>query len=337
MIADAGSATQRSVAMNVLVTGGAGFIGSNLVDALVDRGDAVTVLDDLSAGNHDNLAGAIGSGAELVVADVADADAVREVFLHARPDSVFHLAAQVDVRKAVAEPAFDARVNVIGTINVLEAARELGSPGPANVVNISTGGAIYGERAELGVPADESARCAPETPYGQSKFAAEGYAQLYQRLHGVPSVSLRLANVYGPRQSPHGEAGVVAIFCGRLLAGEPPIVYGDGLQTRDYVYVTDVVEAMVAAERTLGSGDGRGRELGPYNVGTAQETNVLEIVERLARIGGREPWEPRIEPARTGEVQRISLECGLAERELGWRSTTDLETGFERTLGSLRT
>ena len=319
--------------MNVLVTGGAGFIGSNLVDALVGRGDAVTVLDDLSTGSHDNLAGALGSSAELIVADVADAAAVREVVIQSPPRSVFHLAAQADVRKAVLDPAFDARVNVEGTINVLEAAREAGSP---SIINISTGGAIYGERAELGVPVDERAPCAPETPYGQSKLAAEGYVELYRRLHGLPGVSLRLANVYGPRQSPDGEAGVVAIFCGRLLAGKRPVVYGDGLQTRDYVYVADAVDAMLAAERALANAGGRWRGLGPYNVGTGRETTVLEIVERLARLGGYEAWEPEMESPRAGEVQRITLDCERAHSELEWRSATDLDVGLERTLASLR-
>jgi UDP-glucose 4-epimerase len=318
--------------MSVLVTGGAGFIGSNLVDALVARGDAVTVLDDLSTGSSENLHGALQGDAELIVADVTDATAVRQAFAEAQPRSVFHLAAQADVRKAVADPAFDARVNVIGTINLLQAMRDAGSAG---LVNVSTGGAIYGERAELGVPADEGAPCAPETPYGQSKFAAEGYVELYHRLHGVPGVSLRLANVYGPRQNPEGEAGVVAIFCGRLVAGEPPIVYGDGLQTRDYVYVADVVEALLAAERALESTDGR--PLGPYNVGTAREATVLELVELLGRLGAQSGWEPRMEPARTGEVQRIALDCELARRELGWQSTTGLEVGLERTLASVRT
>src|SRR5205085_988901 len=222
--------------MRALVTGGAGFIGSNLVDALVARGDEVTVVDDLSTGKRENLEPALAAGARLVESDIRDAAAMRDVFGDASPEAVFHLAAQIDVRKSVADPGFDAGINVGGTIAVLDAAR---ASGVRRVLNTSTGGAIYGEGRI--VPAPEDHPVAPEAPYGQSKFAAEGYCELFTRLHGLSTVSLRYGNVYGPRQDPLGEAGVVAIFCGRLRAGEQPIVFGDGLQVRDYIHVADVV------------------------------------------------------------------------------------------------
>src|SRR5918911_4777555 len=210
--------------VRALVTGGAGFIGSNLVDALVARGHELTVVDDLSTGRRENLDAAREAGAELVEADIRDAAGVRELFQRVDPEAVFHLAAQSDVRKSTADPAADARINVEGTINLLEAAR---TAGVRRFVNTSTGGAVYGEGQIL--PAPEHHPVAPEAPYGQSKFSAEGYCALYGRLHGLSAVSLRYGNVYGPRQDPLGEAGVIAIFCGRLGAGQRPLVFGDGL------------------------------------------------------------------------------------------------------------
>src|ERR687896_245319 len=228
--------------MRTLVTGGAGFIGSNLVDALVERGDEVTVVDDVSTGKRANLAQAIENGAQLLELDIRDAEAVNAATERARPEAVFHLAAQIDVRKSVADAANDSRINVEGTVNVLRAAQ---AHGVRRFVNTSTGGAIYGEGRII--PAPEDHPVAPESPYGQSKFAAEGYCELFRRLHGLSTVSLRYGNVYGPRQDPLGEAGVVAIFCGRVLAGERPTIFGDGEQTRDYLYVGDVVAANLAA------------------------------------------------------------------------------------------
>src|SRR3954471_5557209 len=215
--------------MRALVTGGAGFIGSNLVDALLDRGDEVAVVDDLSTGRAENLDGARRRGIAFHEADIRDAARLQDIFGGARPDIVFHLAAQIDVRKSIDDPAWDAGVNVIGTINVLESARRAGV---ARVVNTSTGGAIYGD-VEV-IPAPESTPPRPMAAYGQSKFCAEAYCGWYERLYGLSAVTLRYGNVYGPRQDPHGEAGVVAIFCGKLLAGERPVIYGDGRQTRDY-------------------------------------------------------------------------------------------------------
>jgi UDP-glucose 4-epimerase len=310
--------------MKSLVTGGAGFIGSNLVDALVARGDDVTVLDDLSTGRRVNLEDALANGARLAEVDVRDGAAVGALFAEARPELVFHLAAQIDVRKSVEDPFFDAAVNVGGTANVLEAAR---ATDVGRVIFVSTGGALYGEGADKQLPLPESTPIAPLSGYGQSKFAAEGYLGLFERLHGVSGMSLRLGNVYGPRQDPLGEAGVVAIFCGLVKNGGLPTVYGDGSQTRDYLYVGDVVSAALAAGAT--------RLGGAVNVGTGREASVLEIVDVLAKLAGREDFEPKFAPARAGEVQRISLDSSLAERELGWAPRTTLEQGLELTLAAV--
>jgi len=310
--------------MKSLVTGGAGFIGSNLVDALVARGDEVTILDDLSTGRRVNLEGALANGARLAEVDVRDGAAVGAVLAEARPELVFHLAAQIDVRKSVEDPFFDAAVNVGGTANVLEAAR---STDVSRVIFVSTGGALYGEGADKQLPLPESTPIAPLSGYGQSKFAAEGYLGLFERLYGLSGMSLRLGNVYGPRQDPLGEAGVVAIFCGLAKSGGMPTVYGDGTQTRDYLYVGDVVAAaLAAAETRLG---------GAVNIGTGREASVLELVDVLAKLAGRDDFEPRFAPARAGEVQRISLDASLAERELGWAPGTTLEQGLELTLATV--
>jgi UDP-glucose 4-epimerase len=310
--------------MKCLVTGGAGFIGSNLVDALLARGDEVTVVDDLSTGRRSNLDAALEAGAELVELDIRDADSLAALALAKRPETVFHLAAQIDVRKSLVDPAFDAAVNVGGSANLLEAARgaECG-----RVVFVSTGGAIYGEGDGQQLPLDETAPIAPLSAYGQSKFAAEGYMALYERLYGVSTIALRLGNVYGPRQDPLGEAGVIAIFCGLLRSGGRPTVYGDGTQTRDYIYVGDVVAAMLAGAASRASG--------PVNVGTGVETDVLELVGSLAKLGGVESFEPEFAPPRTGEVQRITLDAGRAAVELDWRAGVGLDEGLRLTLDAV--
>jgi UDP-glucose 4-epimerase len=310
--------------MGCLVTGGAGFIGSNLVDALLARGDEVTVVDDLSTGRRDNLDGALAAGAELAKLDIRDAAALAQLASERRPQTVFHLAAQIDVRKSLADPAFDAAVNVGGTANVLDAARAAGA---GRVVFISTGGAIYGEGEGQQLPLDETAAIAPMSAYGQSKYAAEGYLALYERLYGLSSVALRLGNVYGPRQDPLGEAGVIAIFCGLLRSGGRPTVYGDGTQRRDYIYVGDVVAAALAAAESAATG--------PLNIGTGEETDVLALAEALGRLGEAENFEPEFAPPRAGEVQSISLDASRAERELGWRPETGLDEGLRLTLDSL--
>jgi UDP-glucose 4-epimerase len=308
--------------MRALVTGGAGFIGSNLVDALVARGDEVTVIDDVSTGKRANLDQAIGNGAILTELDIRDPEAVHAAVEQAKPEVIFHLAAQIDVRKSVSDPANDSRINVEGTVNVLRAAK---AHGVQRFVNTSTGGAIYGEGQIL--PAPEDHPVAPEAPYGLSKFCAEQYCELFTRLHGLSTVSLRYGNVYGPRQDPLGEAGVVAIFCGKLLEGERPTIFGDGEQTRDYVYVGDVVDANLRAAEAQTSG--------PVNIGRGLEVSVLDIVAALTPHADG-AFEPEHAPERPGEVRRIALDTSRAKQELGWEAGTDLHTGLERTLASLR-
>lgn len=298
----------------VVVTGGAGFIGSTLADALVATGREVHVVDDLSTGHRRNLP----AEAVLHEADIRSFDDLTRIVAQAGATTVFHLAAQADVRKAIADPAFDADVNIAGTLSVLEAARAAG----ARVVFAATGGGSYGEYPGLPIPTPETAEPRPMSHYGQSKLAGEGYCSLYGRLYGVPSVRLRLGNVYGPRQDPHGEAGVVAIFSGKLIDGEPMKVFGDGLQTRDYVYVDDVVDAFMRAER--------GPDDATLNIGTGREVSVLDLVRIL---GGREPEHAA---ARAGELQRSCLDAARAGAVLGWTPTTAVEEGLPRTLEAIR-
>lgn len=299
---------------SVLVTGGAGFIGSNLADLLLREGHAVHVVDDLSHGRRIQ----VPPEAKFHELDIRDGAALRDVAVAAGPAIIYHLAAQADVRRAIEEPSFDADVNIIGTIAVLEAARAVG----ARVVFASTGGAGYGEYDALPVPSPETAETRPLSHYGMSKMAGEGYIHLYGRLYGVEGVCLRLGNVYGPRQDPHGEAGVVAIFCGKMLDGEPPRVFGDGLQTRDYVYVGDVCRAFLAAAT------------GPVgetvNIGAGREVTVLDLI---AGLGG--DLEPEFAPARSGELQRSALDPAKAARLLGWRAEISLAEGLALTYESV--
>jgi UDP-glucose 4-epimerase len=294
--------------VRAVVTGGAGFIGSHVVDALLARGDGVTVVDNLTSGRREN----VPEGATLVEADIREP--LDAVFADAVPGVVFHLAAQIDVRRSVADPTYDAEVNVLGTIRVLEAAHARG----AKVVFSSTGGAIYGECT---APAPETAERNPISPYGTSKLAAEEYLAAYNRLHGSGHVSLRYGNVYGPRQDPHGEAGVVAIFFNCFLAGTTPLIYGDGRQTRDYVFAGDVARATVAAA---------GRDGGVYNVGTGRETSVLELYG-LCRDDAGVDVEAEHAPERPGELQRSVVDISLAERDLGWRPELELAEGLRET------
>lgn len=302
--------------MKALVTGGAGFIGSNVVDGLIAAGHEVAVLDDLSTGKRENLP----AEATLHEADVADAAAVAAVFAAERPEVVFHLAAHIDVRISVEDPLRDCAINVGGTINVLRAAHEHGA---RRVVLSSTGGAIYGE-TEL-IPTREEAPIRPLAPYGQSKFAAEGYCALFTRLHGLSTIALRYANVYGPRQDPLGEGGVVAIFCGCLSSGATPRIFGDGEQTRDYVFVGDVVRAnLLAADSDVTE---------PVNVGSGVETTVLQLADELRAIGGEErSFQPVHEPPRAGEVLRSALDATRAGELLGWRAEVGLAEGLRTTL-----
>ena len=294
--------------MRAIVTGGAGFIGSHVVEALLARGDEVTVIDDFSNGKHEN----VPDGVRIVEEDIRQG--LHDVFADVRPEVCFHLAAQVDVRVSVDRPNLDASVNVLGTIEVLEAAREH----ETQVVFSSTGGAIYGE---CDGPAPETSERRPLAPYGVSKLAGEEYLAAFNRLYGTRHVALRYGNVYGPRQDPHGEAGVVAIFFGKLADGEAPRIFGDGSQTRDYVYAGDVARATVAAA---------GQDGGVFNVGTGQETSVVELYDACRRVAGSElDAEPA--PARLGELQRSVLDVSLAERELGWQPEVSLEEGLRLT------
>jgi UDP-glucose 4-epimerase len=310
--------------MRALVTGGAGFIGSHLVDALVARGDEVLAIDDLSTGKHENLDQAKAKGATLEIGDITDARVLLTTLEGFRPEAIFHLAAQIDVRKSMADPAFDIRLNVLGTVNVLEAAMRMSAD---RLVFTSSGGTVYGEGARRpeDLPFAESARCSPDSVYGQSKLAAEGYVELYRRSRGLSTSVLRLGNVYGPRQDPALEAGVVAIFSDLARDGGRPTVFGDGNQTRDYIHVADVVGALLTAQASS--------EAGPFNVGTGVETTVLDLVERVARISGRRDFEPEFAPHREGEVERNALDPTQAAQVLGFRAERTIEAGLEQTLG----
>ena len=301
--------------MRALVTGGAGFIGSHVVEALLARGDDVHVVDDLSNGKREN----VPAGATLHVPRHPRA-ARRARAARRTREAIVHLAAQADVRVSVADPRSTPRSTCVGTVNVLEAARHVG----ARVVFASTGGAIYGECAR---PAREDDPCLPLSPYGAAKLAGEGYLGAFARLYGTPHVALRFGNVYGPRQDPHGEAGVVAIFLGRLLEGEPCRIFGDGSQSRDYVYVGDVARATLAA---LDSASG-----GVVNVGTGIATSVLELYEVCRSVAGSDA-EPVHEPARPGELGRSVLDSELAAASIGFRPETALATGVAATWASLR-
>jgi UDP-glucose 4-epimerase len=308
------------VTRSVLVTGGAGFIGSRVADAHLAAGDAVTVLDDLSTGRREN----VPARARFVSLDLRSPDA-REVVAAGRFDVINHHAAQMDVRRSVADPTHDASVNILGLLNVLEGARRGGT---RRVVFASSGGTIYGEGAAL--PLAEGAAKLPISPYGAAKLASEYYLATLSRLHGFECVTLRYSNVYGPRQNPQGEAGVVAIFGRRLLAGEPLTVFGDGAQTRDMVYVEDVADANLiaagAALPPLVDLDSRA-----YNVGTGVETSVAQLAALLGRAGGREPRVVHA-PERSGELRRNALSVDKAARELGWRPRTPLADGLAKTL-----
>jgi UDP-glucose 4-epimerase len=277
------------------------------------------IVDTLSTGRRENLDGALAAGAVLHELDITDAAALRELMEAERPDLVFHLAAQIDVRRSVEDPVADARVNVEGTINVLAAAH---AAGVRRVVYSATGGAVYGETEQVPTPEDAPAR--PLAPYGQSKLTGEGYCALFARLHGLSTVALRYANVYGPRQDPLGEGGVIAIFCGCLAEGRTPTIFGDGEQTRDFVFVGDVVEAnLMAAEASL---------TGSYNVGTGVETSVLDLVATLDGLGLGPPLAPRHADERPGEVRRSCLDAARLRETLGWTPRTSLADGLRRTL-----
>lgn len=299
--------------MRVLLTGGAGFVGSHVAELLLERGHEVCVVDDLSSGKREN----VPEGAAFFEADIRGGCA--GVFGSFRPDALCHQAAQMDVRRSVKEPDFDADVNVIGTVRLLESCVE---HGVRRVVFASTGGAVYGEQDVFPAPEDHPQY--PVSPYGVSKLAGERYLHYYRVQHGVRYAALRYSNVYGPRQDPHGEAGVIAIFSGNLAAGRPSTIFGTGEQTRDYVYVGDVARAnVVALEGEQASG--------AYNIGTGVETPLNDLYERMLGLSGRD-LPPERGPARPGEQARSLVDPTKAAKELGWKPEVDLAAGLEQTL-----
>jgi UDP-glucose 4-epimerase len=300
--------------VRALVTGGAGFIGSTLVDALVAEGATVTVVDDLSRGRREQ----VNENAQFHELDIVDTR-LAELVGAIRPEVVFHQAAQIDVRRSVRDPVLDARINVLGTVNLLQASVQAGV---RRVVFASSGGAVYGDTAVLPTPEDHA--CLPASAYGAAKLAGESYGAVFQRLHGLEFVALRYANVYGPRQDPHGEAGVVAIFAERLLAGESVVINGDGAQTRDYVHVADVVRANLRAAQAAG--------LGPYNIGTGRECNVNELYSHIARAAGVDRAADHGAP-KTGESRRSAVDVSRALELLEWSPSIRLEAGISDTVG----
>ncbi|APT89886.1 UDP-glucose 4-epimerase [Corynebacterium sphenisci DSM 44792] len=311
--------------MQTMVTGGAGFIGSHLVDRLIAEGHSVVAVDDLSRGREANLAGAAaaaGDRLELVVADLREAD-LDALVGRVRPEVIFHLAAQVDVRASVADPVADAELNVLATVRLAEAARR---HGVRKIVHTSSGGSVYG--APEALPVSEATPVNPMSPYAAAKLAGESYLNVFRHLYGLDCTHIAPANVYGPRQDPHGEAGVVAIFAGRLLAGRPTRVFGDGSNTRDYVYVGDVVDAFVRAAGEVAGGM-------RLNIGTGVETSDRRLHTLVAEAAGAAD-EPELAPARLGDVPRSALDAQLARELLGWAPRVELAEGVARTVAYFR-
>jgi UDP-glucose 4-epimerase len=300
--------------MKILVTGGAGFIGSHTVDALVSSAQhQVSIIDNLAAGKRHQ----VNPAARFHEIDLRDGEAVRRVIAAETPEVIVHLAAQMDVRRSVADPAFDAQVNVVGFLNLMESARQHGL---RRVIFSSTGGAIYGEQEAF--PASEDHPLHPVSPYGVAKMATEAYLFFYKVQYGIDYAAMRYGNVYGPRQDPHGEAGVVAIFCGRMLEGKPCTIFGDGKQTRDYVFVGDVVRANIAAASSKVSG--------PINVGTGIETNVNDLYHTLGTVADV-TRQPEYAPGRPGEQSRSVISPARAQELLNWRPQVELANGLDQT------
>ena len=308
------------MARRALISGGAGFIGSHVVRAFSATGYEVSVLDDLSSGTRDNLP----DGICLHHLDICSPEAAA-VIREGRFDVICHLAAQIDVRKSVADPAFDARVNIGGSLNLLEALRASGAP--TRFIFSSTGGAVYGDLVEP--PTQETAPKDPQSPYGTAKLSVEYYMGYFARVHGLDLVALRYANVYGPRQDPHGEAGVVAIFCDRIMTGAPLTIFGDGSQTRDYVYAGDVARANVLAAHAALPPAG-GVDSRAFNIGTGVETDVVQLASRLLAVSGGHSTFTHA-PARAGEQRRSAVATGKAQRLLGWEPEVSLEEGLKET------
>lgn len=303
--------------MRTIITGGAGFIGSHLLDRLLADGHTVSVIDNLSSGDKSR----IPEGVTLHIADIRDAHTMTEIITTEQPELIFHLAAQISVRHSVADPQTDATTNIGGTLNLLTAAQQVG----ARVILASTGGAMYGD----GVPMPTVETVLPQTqaPYGISKYCAEAYLSLFNRLYATRHLSLRLGNAYGPRQDPHGEAGVVAIFCGQIARAETPTVFGDGHQTRDYVYVADVVAAFIAAAEYTGTES-------VFNIGTGAGTSVLTLLDAVNAAAGT-AIAPRHAAERDGEWKHGALDSTCAARELGWTAATTVENGIRETYRQL--
>jgi len=294
----------------ILITGGAGFIGSHLADKLIEQGHQVVIVDNLSTGKKEN----INSKAKFYQIDISDAELL-DIFKEEELEVVFHLAAQIDIRKSVADPIEDAKTNILGSLNLLENCKKFNIK---KVVFISTGGAIYGDTTIVPTPEEYSAL--PVSPYGVAKLSVEKYLNYYYKFFGLNYVALRLANVYGPRQDPLGEAGVIAIFCNKLLKNEQPIIYGDGKQTRDYIFVDDVVNAGILALKQ--------DKIGIFNVGTEKETSVNELFQKLTEVMDLK-IEPIYNPSREGEQQRSCLDCSKIKKEFGWEPNYDLKKGIE--------
>lgn len=298
--------------MKILVTGGAGFIGSHLVDALVARGEEVLVIDDLSTGKHEY----VNKGANFHELDIRS-EKTRKLISSIKPEIIFHLAAQKSLPESLKHPTKDAEINIVGLCNILEA---IPGTGLKKLIFASTGGAMYGDNAKL--PAAENQPADPSSPYGLSKFASERYLEVWSKLHNFQTIILRPANVFGPRQDPYGEAGVVAILAKRAVTNQPMRVFGSGKHTRDYVYVADIVGAFLAALDT--------NVTGIYNIGTGQETSVLDIIKNLSNVTGRElpiDYQPEV----VGEMERSSLEAGQAHTALHWQPKVSLEEGIQKT------
>ncbi|MBC7328787.1 SDR family oxidoreductase [bacterium] len=300
--------------MKILITGGAGFIASHIADAYIELGHSVIIVDDLSTGFEEN----INPKAKFYKLDIRDLEGLREIFEKEKPEIVNHHAAQIDVRKSLKDFIFDADVNIMGSLNLLKLSLDYGVK---KFIFASTGGAIYGE--PLYIPADEKHPALPLSPYGAAKLSIEHYLYVFHQNFSLPYISLRYANVYGPRQNPLGEAGVVAIFTDKMVKGERPIIFGDGKQTRDFVYIKDVVSANIIALKT--------ETVGVFNIGTGQRTSVNEVFRKI-KDALDEEIEPIYAEERKGEVKHIALDCSLAEKELGWRPQYDFDSGLKETI-----
>jgi len=300
--------------MKILITGGAGFIASHIADAYIELGHSVVIVDDLSTGFEEN----INPKAKFYKLDIRDLESLKEIFEKEKPEIVNHHAAQIDVRKSLKDFLFDAEVNIIGSLNTLKLSLDYGVK---KFIFASTGGAIYGEPFYL--PADEKHPALPLSPYGAAKLSIEHYLYVFHQNFSLPYIALRYANVYGPRQNPLGEAGVVAIFTDKMVKGERPIIFGDGEQTRDFVYIKDVVSANIIALET--------EKVGVFNIGTGKRTSVNEVFRKIKEALGEE-IEPIYAEERKGEVRHIALDYSLAERELGWRPQYDFDSGLRETI-----